>query len=164
MECFHTLIHRAESRGLLQELGRNNFHFRALFYAGDVVFLSFFSPVELDLRVVKGVLSLFEKASDLAANYTNSHVYLINYSEEPISMVLSILYCSIIDLPCTYLGVLLSNTRIPKDTLKSLVNKITRRLPPWQGRLLNWSGHLILAKATLSAVPMHISMAIVNAS
>jgi hypothetical protein len=67
MECFHTLIRKAESRGLLQELGRNDFRFCASLYASHVV--AFFSPVELDLRVVKGVLSLFEQASGLAANF-----------------------------------------------------------------------------------------------
>jgi hypothetical protein len=63
-------------------------------------------------------------------------------------------------LTCTYLGVPLSIKRIPKAALKPLVDKVARRLPPWQGRLLNHVGRLVLAKSTLSAISMHISMEI----
>jgi hypothetical protein len=115
MECFHALIRKANSRDLLQELGRNNFSFHASLYTDDVV--AFFSLIELDLQVIKGVLSLFEKASGLAANYTKSHIYPINYSEDQISLVYSILSCSITDFPCTYLGVPLSIKRFPKTAL-----------------------------------------------
>jgi hypothetical protein len=52
MECFHTLICKADSEWLLQQLGQNDFCFRASLYADDVV--AFFSPVELDLRSSKG--------------------------------------------------------------------------------------------------------------
>jgi hypothetical protein len=97
----------------------------------DVV--AFFSPVELDLRVVRGVLTLFEGASDLAINLSKSNVYPINCSNEQISLVRSILSCSITDFPYTYLGVPLSINRIPKAVLQLLVYKVVRRLPPGKG-------------------------------
>jgi hypothetical protein len=53
--------------------------------------VAFFSPVELDLRVVKGLLALFEGAYGLAANLSKSHIYPINCSDEQISLVRSIL-------------------------------------------------------------------------
>jgi hypothetical protein len=93
MECFHALFRKADSLGLLQQLGRHDIRFRASLYADDVV--TFSSPVELDLQVVKGVLALFEGASGLAANFSKSHVYPINCSDEQISLVCSILSCSI---------------------------------------------------------------------
>jgi hypothetical protein len=158
MECFHALFRKADYLGLLQQLGRHDIHFRASLYADDVV--AFFSPVELDLRVVKWVLALFEGASGPAANFSKSHVYPINCLDEQISLVRSILSCSIAEFPCTYLGVPLSIKRIPKVTFRSLVDKVARRLPPWQGRLLNRVGRLVLAKSTLSAIPVHISMVI----
>jgi hypothetical protein len=158
MECFHALFRKADSLGLLQQLGRHAIRFRASLYADDVV--AFFSPVELDLRVVKGVIALFEEASGLAANLSKSDVYPINCSDEQISLVRSILSCSITEFPCTYLGVPLFIKRIPKAAFQPLVDKVARRLPPWQGRLLNCAGRLVLAKSTLSAIPVHISMAI----
>jgi hypothetical protein len=39
--------------------------------------VAFFSPLEFDMRVIKGVLSLFEKSSGLAANYSKSYIYPI---------------------------------------------------------------------------------------
>jgi hypothetical protein len=125
------LIRKADSQRLLQQLGRNDIRFRASLYADDVV--AFFSPVELDLRVVKGVLTLFEGASGLAANLSKSHVYPINCLDEKISLVCSILSCSIAKFPCTYLGVPLSINRIPKVALQPLVDKVARRLPPGKG-------------------------------
>jgi hypothetical protein len=94
---------------------------------------AFFSPVKLDLRVIKGVLSLFEKASGLTVNYSKSHVYPINYSEEHISLVLSIVSCSIADFPCTYLGVPYNLCSIRLLNVSNL------------GKLLNQSGRLVLA-------------------
>jgi hypothetical protein len=75
------------------------------------------------------VLTLFEGAYGLAANLSKSHVYPINCSDEQISLVRSILSCSIADFPCTYLRVPLSINRIPKVTLQPLVDKVARRLP-----------------------------------
>jgi hypothetical protein len=80
MECFHAFIRKADSLGLLQPLGWNDIYFRASLYVDDVV--AFFSPVELDLQVVKGVMALFEGASGLAANISKNHVYPINYSDK----------------------------------------------------------------------------------
>jgi hypothetical protein len=131
MECFDALIRKADSQGLLQQLGRNDIHFCASLFADDVV--DFFSRVEFDLRVVKGVLTLFEGAYGLAANLSKIHVYHINYSDEQISLVRSIPSCSIAEFPCTYLGVPLSINRIPKAALQPLVDKVARRLPPGKG-------------------------------
>jgi hypothetical protein len=125
----------------LQQLGRHDIRFRASLYADDVV--AFFSLVELDLRVVKGVMALFEGASGLAANLSKSHVYPINFSDEQISLVCSILSCSIAEFPCTYLGVPLSIKRIPKAAFQPLVDKVARRLPHGKGYysivLVAWS-------------------------
>jgi hypothetical protein len=99
----------------LQVLGRNDFLFRASLDADDVI--TFFSLVELNLRVIKGLLSLFENTSGLVANYSKSHIYTINCSEKHVSLVRSILSCTITNFPCTYLGVPFSIKRLPKAVL-----------------------------------------------
>jgi hypothetical protein len=43
--------------------------------------------------------------------------------------------------------------------MQPVIEKVARPLPPWKGRMLNRSGHLILAWSTLCVIPMHISMA-----
>jgi hypothetical protein len=93
----------------------------------------FLLPVEQDLRVVKGILSLFEQATGLAVNCANNQVYPINWSSEQIALVRSTLSCLIADFPCTYLGVPLSIKRLPKAMMQPLVDKVSRWLPPWAG-------------------------------
>jgi hypothetical protein len=43
--------------------------------------------------------------------------------------------------------------------MQPVVDKVAKRLPPWKGRMLNKSGRLVLARSTLCAIPVHISMA-----
>lgn len=70
MECFHALIKAADDRELFQPLGRDMIRFRASLYADDLV--AFFSPVAQDLIIIREILSLFEKATCIATNYTKS--------------------------------------------------------------------------------------------
>jgi hypothetical protein len=49
--------------------------------------------------------------------------------------------------------------RLPKSTMQPVIDKVAKRLPPWKGRMLNKSGRLILARSTLRAILVHISMA-----
>jgi hypothetical protein len=65
--------------------------------------------------------------------------------------------CECADLPCTYLGVLLSPWCLPKSAVQQVVDKVTRRLPPWKGRMLNRSGRLVLSRSMFCAIPVHIS-------
>jgi hypothetical protein len=43
--------------------------------------------------------------------------------------------------------------------MQSVIVKVAKQLPPWKGRMLNWSSHLVLAWSTLYASPVHMSMA-----
>lgn len=159
MECFHALTRKANSQWLLQQLGWNNFHFRAFLYADDVVV--FFSLTELDLQVIKGVLPFSKE--NLALQQTSPRVMPIastaRMRRSPWPAPRTSISSSIADFPCTYLGVTLSINRIPKAALQMLVDKIVRHLP-WQGRLLNQCGCLVLAKITISTVLVHIYMVI----
>jgi hypothetical protein len=42
--------------------------------------------------------------------------------------------------------------------MQPVVDKVTKQLPPWKGRMLNKSGHLILVRSTLCDIPVHIYM------
>ena len=69
-----------------------------------------------------------------------------------------VLTCQIMDIPIQYLGVPLSTTALPKSQFRPLIDKITAKLPAWQGRLMNRSGRLTLIKSTLSAMPIYLTM------
>ena len=41
-----------------------------------------------------------------------------------------------------------------------MIDKVTARIPGWKGQLLNVAGRVALVKATLSAIPIHTSIAL----
>jgi hypothetical protein len=106
--------HRTTRWRLEASAGQEHFWFLASFMR------MMWSPSSLRLSLtynhLKGIMSLSEQASGLAANYAESHVYPINCSNEHISLVRSILTCPVSDFPCTYLCVPLSARRLPKTS------------------------------------------------
>lgn len=85
MECFQAMINTVDDHGMFEPLGRDSIKFRVSLYADDVV--AFFSPITKYLFMIKEILSLFEKATGLAANYDKSQVFLIHCSDEHICLV-----------------------------------------------------------------------------
>lgn len=106
------------------------------------------------------ILACFERASGLPSNFTKTKVFPINYNENQVTLIESVLHCQLVDFPYTYLSAPLSVQKLSKFTLQPLVDKGARCLPPWKGRHLNQCGHLILVKTTLGAILVHTSMAI----
>lgn len=71
----------------------------------------------------------FYRATGLVTNYLNSKAFPIRCGEEHTN-----LRSRDVHFPCTYLGVPLAQSRLPKT---SLVDKVANRLQAWKGRLLN---------------------------
>jgi hypothetical protein len=152
------MVKLVDSRGLLTPHCPRSIKQRVSLYAGDVVV--FLSQVVLDLVMIKEILELFRRATGLATNLNKSKAFPIRCAEVQLDLITHTLGCECTDFPCTYLGVPLSPWRLPKSAMQSVVDKVARRLPPWKGRILTQSGHLILARSTLCAILVHISMAI----
>lgn len=60
--------------------------------------------------------------------------------------------------PCRYLGAPLSVGRLRRSNEQQLVDTIAHWIPTWKGNLLNAAGRTTLTRATLSAIPVHISI------
>jgi hypothetical protein len=157
MECFSAMVKLANSRGLLTPLRPRSIKQLVSLYADDVAI--FLSPIVLDLVMIKEILELFSRATGLATDLNKSKAFLIRCAEVQLDLITYSLGCGCADIPCTYLGVPLSPWCLPKSAMQSFVDKVARRLPPWKGRMLNRSGRLILARSTLCAIPVYISMA-----
>jgi hypothetical protein len=69
-------------------------------------------------------------------------------------------YCSIEGFPCRYLGVPLSVYRLRRSEEQPLIDKVAAKIPGWKGNLLNVAGRTALVKATMSAIPIHTSIAL----
>jgi len=58
-----------------------------------------------------------------------------------------------------YLGVPLSLSRLRSPDEQPLVDAAAARIPTWKAGLLTCAGRVVLTKVTLSAIPVHISIA-----
>jgi hypothetical protein len=62
--------------------------------------------------------------------------------------------------PCRYLGVPLSIYMLRCSEEQPLIDKVAARILGWNGNLLNVAGCTALVKATMSAIPIHTSIAL----
>lgn len=120
----------------------------------------FIAPRLADLQAVKTVLRLFGMASGLFSNLDKSVATPIGCSEDEINLVSSVLSCKIEGFPCRYLGIPLSVYKLKRADEQRLIDSVAARIPQWKGRLMNVAGRTALTNATLSAIPVHTSIAV----
>lgn len=101
-------------------------------YADDVVV--FLAPTEFDLTLIREILTLFYRVTGLATNLSKSKTFPIRCSVDHLGLITGILHWGTA-LPVAYAQI----------SMQPVVDKVTKCLPPWKGRMLNKSGHLILA-------------------
>lgn len=61
--------------------------------------------------------------------------------------------------PC-HLGIPLSVHKLKRSEEQFLVDKVAKRIPSWKGSLLNAAGQAALVASTMSAIPVHTSIAL----
>ncbi|WVZ69147.1 LOW QUALITY PROTEIN: hypothetical protein U9M48_017983 [Paspalum notatum var. saurae] len=157
MGVLNALIKLAEEIGLLSPLGQQAIRSRASLYADDLVI--FVRPARQDLLALRSILDVFAGCSGLCPNLVKCSATPIRCSDEELVRVQSILGCQLTQFPCPYLGVPLSTRKLSRSLEQELVDKVARRIPRWKGKLLSVAGRLVLIKSTLSAIPVHISIA-----
>lgn len=64
--------------------------------------------------------------------------------------------CKTGEFPLKYLGVPLHYTKLRREDLQPIVDKIMKRIAGWKGRLLSYAGHLTLLKACLASIPIYL--------
>ena len=157
MEVLNSLFGEAVRQGALSPLPGRAIRHRVSLYADDLVLLV--SPTPEDLACVRHILDLFAGASGLLTNYEKCSAILIRCSEEMIGAIQSAFPCVLGSFPCRYLGVPLSLQRLRHADEQPLVDAIAARIPTWKAGLLSNAGRTLLTKVTLSAIPVHLSIA-----
>lgn len=151
------MIRWAESQALFSSLGCPVVRSRVSLYVDDVVL--FVVPRQQDLAAVKAILDIFANASGLSTNMEKSTTMPICCSDEQIMAASQWLACAVDSFPSIYLGVPLSMHRLRRSEEQFIIDKITARIPTWKGNLVNMAGRTTLVSSTLSAIPMHLSIA-----
>jgi len=157
MEVLNHLLGWVERQGLLTPIAELHGS-RVSLYADDLVM--FVVPNEQDLLTVKAVLGIFGLASGLFSNLDKSIATPIHCSEDDIARVQGVLSCTVQIFPCKYLGIPLSVYKLKRSEEQYIIDKVAQRIPGWKGNLLNVAGRTALVKATLSAIPIHTSIAL----
>lgn len=64
--------------------------------------------------------------------------------------------CRKASLPFTYLGIPLSDKRLPKTSYLPLLHNLSKRLGGWAARFLSMAGRLVLVNSVLSSLPVYL--------
>jgi hypothetical protein len=64
--------------------------------------------------------------------------------------------CPVGEFPIKYLGIPLHHNKLRREDLKSLVDKIIKRIAGWRGKLLTQVGRIILINTCLASIPIYL--------
>lgn len=97
--------------------------------------------------------------SGLITNFEKCVITPIRCTEEVVQDILEVFPCVLQPFPRKYLGIPLSLKRLGRAAEQPLVDAVAARMPTWKAGLLTNAGRALLTKVTLSAIPVHISIA-----
>jgi hypothetical protein len=107
-------------------------------------------------RHLKWLLTCFEQMSGMRINYHKSDLLTINIVEEEANLFAQIFGCKISDFPFTYLGVPLHFSKLRREDMQPILDKIMKRIAGWMGKLLSYRGRLILLQSCIASIPMYL--------
>lgn len=158
MDVLSSLINKAENSTLLHPLSARSMGHRLSLYADDAVM--FVTPGTRDVAVVKAMLSKFGAASGLHTNLAKSSILPIRCEQHDVLEMQQRMECAVKEFPCKYLGIPLSIRRLTNADLQPYIDKVADMLPTWRAALMATSGRLILLRAVLTAIPIHLLIAL----
>jgi hypothetical protein len=120
MEPLHMLFKRAQEAGLLSKVSPSCDMFRISLYA-DVVAL-FIKPTT-NLKIAYCILDIFAGASELTTNMEKTQFFPIQCDQTSL-VFLTQNNLHISSFPCNYLGLHLHTTKLPKNLLQTVIQKI----------------------------------------
>ena len=84
----------------------------------------------------KWLLACFEKLSGMKINYNKSDLITMGASEEEKTALARLFCCNIGDFPIKYLGVPLYITKLKREDIQPVVDKMMNRIDGWKGCFL----------------------------
>jgi hypothetical protein len=104
-------------------------------------------------RNLKWLLTLFEQMSGMRINYHKSDLLTINVDDAEANLFAQIFGCKLGEFPFTYLGVPLHFSKLRKEDLQPILDKIIKRIAGWMGKLLSYRGRLVLLQVSTASIP-----------
>jgi hypothetical protein len=120
----------------------------------------FIQPEETDIALTMDILHLFGVASGLKTNLQKSNVLSIRCEEQDFHVVQQQLPCALAVLPCKYLGLPLVITKLKKEHLQPIIDRMVDLLPGWKADLLTRAGRKVHAQFVRTATIIYLAMAL----
>lgn len=158
IDIFARLLALAGEESVTDSTGHGSILHCCSIYADDVVL--FMSPTTQDIQAHLHILRFFGTASGLCTNLDKCVAVPISCSEEHIGIINDNLPCGSSFFPIQYLGVPLTVGKLHRDQLQPLIDKVTAKLPIWQGKMISKPGRATLVKLVLSSTPLHTLISI----
>jgi hypothetical protein len=109
---------------------------------------------DMNILHTKFMLYCFENMYGMKINYHKSEVFVLGCDVEEQKRVSRMLYCKLGHLPMVYLGMPIGESKLYNAHLLPLVGKLTKRMDPWQGKLMSSAARLTLSNACLENIVM----------
>jgi hypothetical protein len=89
-------------------------------------------------------------------NYKKSEIIPLGLDETETALFANILGCVVGNLPIKYLGIPLHYTKLRREGIQPLIDKILKRIAGWRGKLLSYAARLTLIIAFLASIPIYL--------
>ncbi|XP_071678511.1 uncharacterized protein [Lolium perenne] len=156
MDVLSTLLDAADRCGAFKPIGAAA-RFRASLYADDVIM--FLNPSMDEVLAARRLLDVFGEASGLKTNFTKSSLSPIRCNGINPQPLADELHCKLTNLPCTYLGLPLTVTRLTRNDLQPIIDKMLNKMATWN-RISSMAGRLTLLSSVIYAMPVFQIMAV----
>jgi hypothetical protein len=151
------IMQKAVDAGLIKGLGSDlvDNGVISLQYADDTIL--FVEKNETYTQNLKWILTCFELMSGMRINYHKSELVPINISEaEEVQIYANVFGCPVGAFPIKYLGIPLHYTKLRREDIQPLIDKIGKRIAGWRGKLLTQAGRMVLIKTCLASIPVYL--------
>ena len=105
---------------------------------------------------LKWLLSCFEQMSSLRINFHKCELVSINVDIDEAQAFSQTLRCRLGEFPLKYLGVPLHHSKLRKEDLQPIVDKLLKKAAGWRGRLLTHAAKLELVRSVLASIPVYL--------
>jgi hypothetical protein len=104
----------------------------------------------------KWLLTCFEQMSGMRINYHKSDLLPINMDVSEVNLFAQFFGCKLVEFRFTYLRVPLHFSKLRKEDVEPIFDKIIKRIAGWMGKLLSYKGRLILLQTCIASIPMYL--------
>lgn len=152
-DVLQQLLNSACGHGLLAHPLLDNTPCPVLQYADDTLIIVRATPTAA--QNLKEILDNFALATGLSINFDKTTLVPMNTSTNLATAVAATLGTQISSFPQTYLGLPLSDTKLPASAFQPIIDTCDRYLAGWCANLLSKGGRLVLLSAVLDALPTY---------